>query len=385
MANPELKPPPRKYARSKKPVAAVTPAELALMQKHQIEAMDAPPSPRKISPFPDGYDLEAEGMAVAHLLSVDEPNPRDPLYARYVEYLDRVRALEKMRQSHATRAQGNSDVPLEQGMKLKRIGALTSKDEDTMTVHTLEACRLYTGVSPEPGSDSRFGVPGARRAANALRQLFLLTGNDNPVADLKLIETDERLAEIRKLINELEKTHTNKLNERRARGLSYSVLQSKSPQVFSLGYHSPYGYAVGDVCVGFDYCVRVIKSASRRDLVSKQEEHMALHRMKREIRSMFDNAITAARLLMSPALMGLCRSDYLPQSSGVSKKRVEAAKAVFGALPQAVFVGTKTSRHSLRNQRLTSKDVDLLRQISLQDSGDDGDQVISADVASTLI
>jgi integrating conjugative element protein (TIGR03761 family) len=385
MANPELNPPPRKNARSKKPVAAVTPAELALMKKHQIDVQDVPPSPRKISPFADGYDLDAEGMAVAHLLAVDEPSPRDPLYARYEEYLDRVRALEKMRQSHATRAQGNSDVPLEQGMKLRRIGALTSRDEDTMTVHTLEACRLYTGVSPEPGSESRFGVPGARRAANALRQLFLLSGNDNPVADLKLIETDERLAEIRKLIASQEKLHADKLNERRNRGLSYSILQSKSPQVFSLGYHSPYGYAVGDVCVGFDYCVRVIKSASRRDLVSRQEEHAALHRMKREIRSMFENAITASRLLMSPALLGLCRSDYLPQSSEVSKKRVEAAKAIFGVLPQEVFIGTKTSRHSLRNQRLTSKDVELLRQISVQDLGDDGDQAISAAAASNLI
>jgi integrating conjugative element protein (TIGR03761 family) len=257
-----------------------------------------------------------------------------------------------------------------------------------MTVHTLEASRLYTGVSPEPGSASRFGVPGARRAANALRKLFLLSSLDNPVADLKLIETDERIAEIRKLISSFEKKHTDKLNERRARGLSYSILQSKSPQVFSLGYHSPYGYAVGDVCVSFDYCVRVIKSAGRRDLISKQEEHMALHRMKREIRSMFENAISAARMLMNPLLLGLCRSDYLPQSPEVSKKRVEAVKEIFGGVPQDVFIGVRTSRHSLRNLRLSSKEVEVLRQITLQESqsgiADDG-RVPQAAASDSLI
>jgi len=50
-----------------------------------------------------------------------------------------------------------------------------------------------------------------------------------------------------------------------------------------------------------------------------------------------------------------------------------------------VFIGTRTSRHSLRNQRLTSKDVELLRQISVQDLGDDGDQAISTAAASNLI
>jgi len=61
MANPELKPPPRKNARSKKPVAAVTPAELALMKKHQLDVQDVLPSPRKISPFADG----SAGVVVA--------------------------------------------------------------------------------------------------------------------------------------------------------------------------------------------------------------------------------------------------------------------------------------------------------------------------------
>lgn len=365
MTTSESKPAPaRKSTRSKKPVAAVSEAETAIMQKHQVGDF----AQSKRSAFADGYDIDAEAQAVAHLLAVDEPDPSDPLYERFITYLDRVRDLNKMKSEHASRSQGNVEVPLEQAMKLKRIGALTSSDEDTMTIHTLEASRLYTGVSPEPGSASRFNVPGARRAANALRQLFLLTGQDNPIADLKLIETDERMLEIRKTIGEIEKDLLKKLNDRSARGLSYSILESKNPQVFSLGYHSPYGYGVSDICVSFDYCVRVIKSAGRRDVISKQGEHLALHRMKREIRSMFENAISASRTLMNPLLVGLCRSDYLPQSSEVSKKRVQAAKEIFGGVPQDVFIGARQSRHSLRNLRLSAKEVEVLRQITLDES-----------------
>lgn len=351
-----------------KPVAAVTPAEQEILQKHGRAPVPAPsPSPAAPaarSPFADGYDLEGEAQAVAHLIDAEEPDPRDPLYARYEAYLDRLVELDRLKQAHTFRAQGNPEVPVNEGLKLRTVGALENNGEDTMALHTLEACRLYLGVSPAPGSDSRFGVPGARRAATVLRQLFLLSSFDNPVADWKLIETDKRLVQIQKTIATFEKKLIAALDERRQRGLTYSIVQSKQPQIFSLGYHSPYGYAVSEMCVNFDYCVRVIKSATRRAVISKSEEHIMLHTLKKEMRSMFENAIQAARVLQSEQLVGLCRSDYLPQAGEVSKKRVEAAKVLFGVVPQEVFMGTKSPRHSLRNVRLNAAEMELLRQAS---------------------
>ncbi|WP_310645213.1 PFL_4669 family integrating conjugative element protein [Limnohabitans sp.] len=316
------------------------------------------------SPFPDGYDIEAESMAVAHLVESDNPSETDPLYARYTLYLDRLAQLDSMRRTHHARQEANLEVPTNQATKATQIGALSVDEEDTMTLHTVEAMRLYLGVAPEPGSTTRFGVPGARRAATALRQLFLLTANDNPYADLKLVETDQRVAKIKALIEKIERTHKTKLDEMRAKGLSYSILASSNPQTVSLGYRSPYGYTMSTLIVLFDHCVRVVKSAARRDLVSKAETHIALLQMKREIRSMFENANGAVRTLMQKQMLGLSRADWLEQADEDAKKRVEAARQLLGALPQPIFVGELSPRHSLRNERLSGAEVELLRQLS---------------------
>lgn len=337
-----------------------------ILDASQSDVRQPAPSPAKSdSPFADGYDIDAEAVALAALINADEPDPADPLYPRFEQYLDRLKQLDLMREEHRARHNGNPEVPINQAAKLRQIGALQNEEEDQMTVHTLEASRLYIGVSPEPGSGNRFGVPGARRAAAALRQLFLLTGSNNPYADWKLIEVDERLTAIRKLTTSIENAHISKLDERKGRGMSYSILQSKSPQIFTLGYHSPYGYAVTDVVVGFDYVVRVVKSASRRDVISKQQEHLALLRIKREIRSMFEHAIGAARILMDKHLLQLSRSDYLPQASEEGKKRVAAAVQLLGHVPTEVFTGERFPRHSLRLQKLSSREVEMLKQLSV--------------------
>ena len=322
-------------------------------------------SKRPDSPFEDGYDIDGEAVILAALIDADEPDPADPLYPRFEEYLERLKKLDLMREAHRARSNGNPEVPLNQAAKLRQIGALQSEEEDQMTVHTLEASRLYLGVSPEPGSGSRFGVPGARRAAAALRQLFLLTGSNNPYADWKLVEIDDKLAAIRILTTTIERSHMAMLDERKGRGMTYSILQSKAPQVFALGYHSPYGFAVTDVVAAFDYVVRVVKSATRRDVISKQQEHLALLRIKREIRSMFEHAIQAARVLMDKHLLQLNRTDYLPQALDESKKRVAAAVQLLGHVPTDVFTGERFPRHSLRNQKLTSKEVEMLKQLSI--------------------
>lgn len=99
---------------------------------------------------------------------------------------------------------------------------------------------------------------------------------------------------------------------------------------------------------------------------------------------MFENAIQAARVLQSEQLVGLCRSDYLPQAGEVSKKRVEAAKVLFGVVPQEVFMGTKSPRHSLRNVRLNAAEMELLRQAS-QDHAPAHDDAQAVAVAAAAV
>ena len=324
----------------------------------------------------NSYDFVAEKQALQHLLN-DDPDfavdPLDPLYARYELYLTNVSALEQSQSEREERAQANAEVPTSEARKARSIGALRSEDEDYMSLHTMEAMRLYLGVSADTadakaaatsGPTSKFGVPGARRAATALRQLFLLSAHDNPYADWKLVQTDERVEVIKKLIDKTTTSQLKKLEDMRVKGLNYSILGAKVPQKVSLGYRSPYGYMMSTVIVNFDYAVRVLKSAERRDLITKSEVYASLYKIKHEMRSMFEAAMQGQRVLMSNSMLGLKRADYLPQSANSEAgKRMEAAKQIFGVVPQDIFMGGRLPRHSLRNERISTKELAVLKAV----------------------
>lgn len=313
--------------------------------------------------LPDGYNLTTQAKRLSHLLDADDPDHNDPLYPEYELHLSKVQQLAQLQAEHRARVAANPEVPLDQARKANQMGKLQSQEEDRMTVHTMEAMRLYLGASPQPGT-SRYPVPGGRRAATSLRQLFVLTAQDNPYADWALCECDQKLGQIKKNIAGLERAHVKLLDDIRTKGLDYKILAAATPQSVSLGYHSPYGYAMSMLIVEFDYLVRVVKSAERRDLVSKAEAHAVFLRVKRDCRSLFESVIAASRILLSEPLQGLCRSDFLPQASDTSRQRVAAVTQFLGKVPQEIFVGEISPRHSLRNERLSGKDLDVLRQLA---------------------
>lgn len=331
--------------------AAVTPTESAVSAQADVV-------------LPDGYNLTAEQARLSHLLDADTPDHNDPLYPDYELFLSKQHELAQLQAEHRARLSANPEVPLDQARKANQMGKLQSQEEDRMTVHTMEAMRLYLGASPKPGSAGRYPVPGGRRAATSLRQLFVLTAQNNPYADWALCECDQKLGQLKKTMAGLERHHVKLLDDIRAKGLDYKVLAAATPQSVSLGYHSPYGYAMSMLIVEFDYLVRVVKSAERRDLVSKAEAHAVFLRVKRDCRSLFESVIAASRILLSEPLQGLCRSDYLPQASDTSRQRVAAVQHILGVVPQSVFAGDLTPRHSLRNERLSGKDLEVLRQLA---------------------
>ena len=159
--------------------------------------------------------------------------------------------------------------------------------------------------------------------------------------------------------------HLKQLNDMKAKGLSYGILEAKNPQSVSLGYHTPYGYMMSTVVVLFDHCVRVLKSAERRDLLTKQEVHESLYKLKHAIRSMYETALKGQRVLMNDSMRGMKRSDFLPQSAeGEHTKRIDVAREIFGAVPNDIFVGTRSPRHSLRNERLDAKERRVLEAMA---------------------
>jgi len=236
-------------------------------------------------------------------------------------------------------------------------------DEDTMELHTREAMLLYLGKAP--GEEVRFGLPGARHAASALRQIFGLTARDNPYADAVLVDIDARVERIRKLISRTRQAEIAKLDELKAMGLSYSIIRAQQTQTVSLGYHSPYGYMMSNTIVAFDECVRVLKSAERRDLMTKQDQHKALYEIKHAIRSVFELSIKAQRVLLSEQMKTMSRSDFMPQCADpLAAKRVEAARKILGPLDEAIYNGQKSPRHSMRKDRLSNADQRVLDEVA---------------------
>ena len=261
-----------------------------------------------------------------------------------------------------------------------RVFSRLVSQEDVMEVHTYEAMRMYTGLTPDASqAEHRFGVPGARRAASALRQLFLLTAMDNPYADWVLIDTDERVAAIKNLIEQTRRVQLGRLDALKAKGLRYSILRAEQPQSLSLGYHSPYGYMMSTLIVMLDECVRVLKSAERRDLLTRRETHELLQGIKRAMRSMFEVVLRGQRVLTHEHLRALKRSDFMPQpgdsdDSSEQAKRVQAVRAVFGTVPADIFSGQRQPRHSLRNERLSAQEMKLLQTLAQDQQAQDAQE-----------
>ncbi len=256
-------------------------------------------------------------------------------------------------------------------------------EEDTMELHTREAMLLFLGKAPD--EERRWGVPGARHAAGALRQIFVLTAHDNPYADLVLIDVDGRVRKLKDLIHQIRERQIKRLDTLARMGLSYSIVRAQTPQSVSLGYHSPYGYMMSTVIVLFDECVRVLKSAERRDLISRAEQHEMLFEIKHAVRSLFDAAIRAQRVLCVEQMRRLSRSDFLPETTDQdAPKRVLAARQILGQLPEDVFSGRASPRHSMRRERITADEQRLLDQVARQVAEPSPVADASADVAGLV-
>lgn len=308
------------------------------------------------SPFPDGYDLNGEREILKALIESDNPDPSDPLFPRFVEFEEREQKLQQM-----LAAKGVKQPTLAQ--QAREIGMLQADEDDVMTIHTRDAFRLFVG---RPGGNGVRAIAGGQRVAASLRQLFALSANDNPYADWELVKFDQEIQAVRKLLGLETGKIIGLLDAVREKGLSYSVLKSSEPVQKTLGFASPYGYAIASTVVEFDYFSRVVKSAQKRDILSSDEAHKLLFNMKRACRSIFEPVVRAGSLLYREELRPLTRADFLSADEAAAK-RVAAAQGLFGNIPKDVFIGDRMPRHTRRSVKLDEKELRLLESVPLAD------------------
>ena len=244
------------------------------------------------------------------------------------------------------------------------LGQLADETPDVMTLHTQDAFRMFTGRAADSQTKAP-AIPGGRRFAAVLKSIWYLSANDNPYADWILIRVYQSLVTIRAQMAQAICVREAEFEGLRRKGLSLSVLSSRSPATVALGFRSPYGYATAEAIVEFDYHVRMVKTLVLKDRLSDGDGRAAIREVGRGLRALFLEPIRWERLLLREEMLPLSRSDFLPGADDLARQRMHIAVTLFGEVPRAVFTGDDAPRHSQRRITPTAAELRLLRQASL--------------------
>jgi integrating conjugative element protein (TIGR03761 family) len=234
---------------------------------------------------------------------------------------------------------------------------------DTLSLHTLKACAAFMGRRADPQAGRSRSI-GARHFAAVMRVLWILSAADNPYADWILVQVDQALAKTREQLQKVSAQREAHIARLRERGLSFSVLGSRTPATFTLDFVSPYGYAAAHAVLDFDWQVRLVRSLVQRDQLADIEGRRAVQHEMRLLRGCFEKPVSWAQLA-SPPFAGLSRRDFLPGADDAARARVLAAFTRFGELPREVFTGETAPRHSRRTQRPDEREMQMLRTLPL--------------------
>ncbi len=244
------------------------------------------------------------------------------------------------------------------------VGDLVDEDQDKMVMHTKEAMFLFAGRAHDSKSQVS-GIVGGRRAAAAARSIWLLSSNDNPYADWGLISTSAAIETAGQLIDEATTSREQEIEACKKRGLSLSVQRSKQPAELEIGFRSPYGYAIAELVLRFDYFVRLVKTLVRKDRMTETQGRELITGVRRSCRSAFEVAVRFERHLARPELRKLSRSDFLPHADDEARARINTVVQAYGEVPRDVFTGKQRPRHSRRRERLSEQELRLLSELKL--------------------
>lgn len=331
------------------------------------------------SPFHDKYDIEGEKLALRDLLDAENPDTTDPRWPRVGLLEDRIRSLQRAEDDYKHRSGAERVVTDREATDFRNIGALVDNDQDSMTLHTREAYRLFMGRGRDANGQYA-PIVGGKRVASALRSSWALSGHDNPYADWVLVSFGDQLESMQKTLSALIDEHEGKLSKLKQRGLNYSVLQSRQPVTVDLGFRSPYGYAVAELIVQYDYWVRLVKTLVRKNQMTDDDGRILLRQHVRHIRSMFELPSKYERWLMRDELRQLSRSDWLPGAADDSRNRVQAVVGIFGEVPREVFTGAVKPRHSQRRANLSEQELKLLQEVALSPIPDEADTAVESEL-----
>jgi len=315
------------------------------------------------SPFADGYSIRGEENVLAEYIQAGA-SESDPRFDRYVELLDRRERLAQMQSEHQERRGADPLVPISDAQAIDDLGMLIDDGVDQMTIHTIEALRMFYGRAREPGSKVN-PIIGGRRIAASLRNLWLLTANNNPYADWALVRYERGLQEVQEHLREAIQQCEERMQQQRKLGLNYTVAASSNPVNVNLGFKSPYGYDISTLIVQYDYFVRLQKTLNRKSLKSDSQMRESLSIASRAILKVFYDTARFSRWLSRSEMADLNRADWIG-ADVQARKRIEFAMEVFGPVPAVIYKVEVAPSHSRRRYSLTDAERTVLQQVGAQ-------------------
>lgn len=312
------------------------------------------------SPFADGYSIRGEENVLAEYIQAGA-SESDPRFDRYVELLDRRERLAQMQSEHQERRGADPLVPISDAQAIDDLGMLIDDGVDQMTIHTIEALRMFYGRAREPGSKVN-PIIGGRRIAASLRNLWLLTANNNPYADWALVRYERGLQEVQEHLRGAIQQCEERMQQQRKLGLNYTVAASSNPVNVNLGFKSPYGYDISTLIVQYDYFVRLQKTLNRKSLQSDSQMRESLSIASRAILKVFYDTARFSRWLSRSEMADLNRADWIG-ADVQARKRIEFAMEVFGPVPAVIYKVEVAPSHSRRRYSLTDAERTVLQQV----------------------
>jgi integrating conjugative element protein (TIGR03761 family) len=261
-------------------------------------------------------------------------------------------AHRRAKKSAALPSQGRSNQPRrpdivtrdESGRAVTEPERLTNGAGDAMTLHTSDALRLFVGQA----ADVRWRVEalvGGKHFASALKEMWFLSARDHPYADWLLIRAYNELAAQRANTTDAMRTRQNMLDDLRKQGLSMRVMASARPVSVSLGFRSPYGYAVAAAIVEFDHYVRLVQTLILKDQLASVQGQNEIRVLSNRYYELFRKSMKWKRLLLHEDLKTMTRKDFAPDADDAASQRVRAAVGFFGGLPPSVLLREEVPRH----------------------------------------
>lgn len=309
---------------------------------------------RPTPPTPDRFDPDLAKQLLGPYLDAGQEVPaQHPLHALYQRWLAWEDGQSQAQARYADRLGADQGVGRDEARAILAIGSLDS-DDDYMLVHTRHALRLFVGRGRDPeGKLSR--IPGAKNVGAALRTLWLLSHQDHPYADWRLLLTEHEIDDILEQLAQATQAAQARIDRLKESGLHLSILKSREPAKVGLGFRSPYGYMITRLVMAFDLHVRVVKTLTGRNLISAAEERDMINERLRAIRACFERVFRNQNVLQVPAYASLSREDVRAPKTGDVRDRVRALAEIWPGLPIDVLERRKLPRHARQVYRETPR------------------------------